>query len=202
MQRLLTFLFTTALLSTGAGYAAESITDKSTGKSFPAEVTFKFDDTDYNLKATGIATRKKFFVKVYSIAHYMQDPQKGTLNEVMQEVMNDKRAKQFTAVWLRPVDEKKIHDSYMEALRKNLGDEGFEKHSEDVNQFLAFFGGGAQTNDTHIVRWIPEGVIEVEINDEVKGQIKNEEFAKAVWEIWLGPRSVVKREELVSRITD
>ncbi|NGX43308.1 MAG: hypothetical protein K940chlam7_01603 [Chlamydiae bacterium] len=195
------FLVSFALfcLITGFCFAQDTISDRATGKSFPKTVAFDYEGSSYNLDATGVSTRKKFFAKVYSIAHYMEDPASVAGGDVFEAIINSKNAKQLTSIWVRNVSEKKVTDGYRESFGKILSREEMSELNDQINQYLGFFGN-VNSNDKHVIRWFPDGTVTVEINGEMKGSIKSEKFARALWNVWLGDRSVVKRDQLISLI--
>jgi len=184
-----------------AGGLSADITDKATGKSFPSEVSFNSGGKDWNLTATGVSTRTKFFVKVYSVAHYIQNNADINKNNIFTQVFNDTIAKQLTLIWARDVDAKTIQDGYMDTFKKVLTPAEQQTLQPQIDQFLGFFNDNMNANDTQVIRWAPGGHIEVEVNGVKKGEVVNPEFAKAVWGIWLGAKSVVNRNQLVSLIT-
>jgi hypothetical protein len=186
----------TLSLFTGSLQAANDITDKTTGISFPEHITFIFKDKEYQLQATGVATRKKFVIKVYSIAHYLQDGAK-TGEDKIPEILQDTLAKQLTIKWVRDVPANKIQEAYQEGLKNSLGSQ-YGAMQDDSNKFLSFFSQDAKKGDEQILRWIPGGNIEVVINDNSMGTITNVDFAKGLWNIWFGPNSVVDKDNLIS----
>ena len=197
--KLTTYAFTaliSAFIFTNSANAA--ITDKSTGQSFPDTETIKFEGNDHSLEATGVATRKKFFAKIYSVAHYMEDPQGGRGNAVFDEILNSDKPKQLFLKWVRSVSGKKVMDGYKESFDKAAGRGGNIR--SDVDKYVGFFSRGVSDGDTHVMNWLPDGTIEVYINGNQVGTIKNKEFAKALWSIWFGRKSVVNRNDLISRI--
>lgn len=194
------FIFSLLLSVATVGLNAGTFTDSSTGISFPDEVTFEDNGTSYTLDATGVATRKKFIVKVYSIAHYMQDPQKTSSQNAFDEILNSDKAKQFTMIWARSVDSKKIRDAYEDAFDQVLSKNEQRQMKSEINKFLNFFKGDSNKNDKYIFRWLPGGKLLVNINGRNVGEIDNQKFAKAVWEIWFNPKSVVSRNRLVSKM--
>ena len=180
--------------------AANTIQDRTTNISFPTEVSFDNAGENYSLEVTGVAVRKKFFVKVYAVAHYMEKPEKGSRKTVINDVLNDHRAKQLTIHWLRSVSGDKIRDGYLDALSSILGRSNSSKMAKISESLTDYFSDGAKKNDQHILRWMPDGTLIVEINGEVVGTIEDDTFAKAVWEIWFGPRSVVNRNQLIEHL--
>lgn len=184
----------------GGGCAAqEMIEDKTTGKTFPTTVAFTYQEKEYDLEATGVATRKKLFVKIYSIAHYMQDPEELEGENLFNEIIRSKKAKQFTAQWVRSVGKAKLDQGYRNAFEKNLSQQELSELQPTIDQYLTFFGN-VRKNDKQVIRSLPNGTIIVEINGVEKGKINNEQFAQALWSIWFGPHSVVNRDELISQV--
>lgn len=178
--------------------ADAAITDSATGQSFPDTVTVSVDGKDTTLTGTGVSTRKKFFVKVYSVAHYMQDP-KGSGNDLFDEILNSDKPKQLFLKWVRSASGKKVQDGYKESFDKVVS-RGQSNVQSDVDKYIGFFSKGVTEGNTHQMNWLPDGTIEVYINGNQVGSIKNKDFAKALWEIWFGRKSVVNRNQLVSRV--
>lgn len=173
----------------------EKLEDPSTQLSFPRQIKLP---SGVILEATGVATRYKFMVKVYSIAHYLQDPHSGTIQEALKQVFDDNKIKQFTMHWVRDVDLRKIRETFWESFERVLIEEDYDKLSKEIDQFVNLYDRDALKNSVHELRWLPEGVIELYIEGQLKGSIKSLSFAKALWDIWLGPKSVVDRDKLVS----
>lgn len=191
-----TLLF--GLLSFGI-YAQNDVRDASTGETFPSEVSFEYEEKNFHLQATGVATRKKFFVKVYSIAHYLQTSGAVPPNaDKFQVIMNDDNAKQFTIKWLRSVNAEKVREGFMESFSKSLSPSDFSSQQADINKFVHLFNRNVQKGDEDVIRWLPGGYVEVVLNGSKAGSIKNVDFAKALWNIWFGSNSVVDRNNLVS----
>ena len=72
------------------------------------------------MQATGVATRKKFFVKVYSVASYLQDGANPG-GDVVQAIMQDQKAKQLTLKWVHEASPEKVQDGYRESFRNAVG---------------------------------------------------------------------------------
>ncbi|MGA8164776.1 MAG: chalcone isomerase family protein [Waddliaceae bacterium] len=191
----------TFLIACFAGVCAanEMIEDKTTGKTFPVNVTFTYEGNGYDLKATGAATRKKLFIKIYSIAHYMQDPSALKEGNIYDDIINSDKAKQLTAKWVRSVDQERFKKGYLASFKKAVPPQLLTQLRPTFDQFLTFFGEVSK-NDTQVIRSLPGGVVIVEINGVETGRIQNEEFAKALWSIWFGPNSIVNRKDLVSQL--
>lgn len=192
--------FMISLFVIGTSFADETIVDKATGKTFPLHVSYNLGGKEWNLSATGVSTRTKFFVKVYSVAHYLQDGVNVNKSSVFNQIFNDSFAKQLTLIWGRDVDAKTIRNGYLETLKQVFSQGQLQTFQPQIDEFLGFYSENAKVNDKHVLRWAPGGILQVEINGVLKGEITNADFAPAVWGIWLSPKSVVNRNQLVSRI--
>jgi len=190
------FVLSIGLMSASA-FAAEEVRDLSTGAVFPPTVTFEDNGKTYNLQATGVSTRKKFFVKVYSIASYLQEGAHKNGGDIIREILQDDNAKQLTLKWVRNAPVDKVKEGYVESFREVLGSD-YPKMQGQVDQFIQLFNNEIKKDDEHVLRWMPGGLIEVFINGHQVGSFTNKDFAKALWSIWFGQKSVVNRDALVS----
>jgi hypothetical protein len=189
-----------AVLScTIAMFAQETVKESSTGKVFPAGVTISQDGKSYSLVLTGTAVRKKLIIKVYAIAHYMQDPPAGSAKDVCAGVLTDGKAKQITMQFVREVGVDKIRTAYRDGFQDNAGKDEYAAITPLVEQFVGYFGGDVKEGDTFILRWLPGGVVQAQVQGEEKPAISSPLFARVLWSIWLGEDAIVDREDLVSR---
>ena len=181
-------------------FAQEKVVESSTGKSFPSVEKFKYNGTDYSVNLTGVTVRKKFFFKVYGMAHYLQDPVKSDKKTGINNILSDGKAKQISMIFVRDVDKKKIQDTYMEGFQNNSSQEDFNKIQPQVNQFLGYFSKDVNENDEIVLRWLPRGTVITIFQGEEKPAITNKMFARILWSIWFGDDSPVDVDDLISRI--
>lgn len=202
-QKLFTFLsFLGLFLGVLSPIYSDQVKDPATNVSFPSDVSFKEGSKNYNLKLTGIATRQKFFLKIYSVAHYIENPENFSSDqEALNFVLNDtSRAKQLSMHWVRGISLEKLREAYSEGIQKTLSPEQFQSLQNEINTFLNLFNKGSKAGDIYTLRWLPKGKLILDVNGDRIGEIVNTVFAKAVWEIWLGTHSVVKRDNLISNL--
>ena len=196
-------LFGVALLVSWAGLlfaADEMIEESSTGKMFPKQVTVSHEGTDYTLTLTGATVRKKVVVKVYGIAHYMQEPAQGSANDLFKEVLTDGKAKQITMDFARDVSADKIQGAFRDGFKKNTTAAELKEIQPLIDQFIAYYDkADVDKNDQYILRWLPGGVVLAAVKGVEKPAIVNTTFAKALWSIWLGKDSIVDQEKLIER---
>lgn len=180
--------------------AEDSIVDSSTRESFPKEVSFDFNGKQYQLDATGVATRKKLIVKVYSIASYLQKGVAKPGADNLAAILSDENAKQLTMKWVRAVGGAQVQETYQESLHKVFSEEAYAQLKGVIDTFLTFFSAGAEKGDVFVLRWIPGGNVEVLINNKKVGSVTNAAFAKGLWNVWFGSKSVVNSQDLLSLV--
>ena len=178
--------------------AQETIKDNISGELFPKTVSFDHNGKQYHLEATGATTRKKLIIKVYSLAHYLQKKEGRNAGDRFQSILRDDVAKQFTMRWLHNVDVDKIQEAYQDGFRKNLSPDVYNRLQNEIDQFISFFNQPAKKGDEYILRWIPGGMVEVHMNGKKAGSVTNPDLARGLWSIWVGDKSIVNRDQLVS----
>jgi hypothetical protein len=176
---------------------ADDVRDSSTGVAFPSEITIEHAGKQYLLQATGVATRKKFFVKVYSVASYLQDASQNN-GDKFSAIMNMDKAKQLTLKFVHDAPADKVQSGYQDSFHKVLSDAQYNQMQSQINTFVQFFNQDMQKGGEQVIRWFPDGYVEVLINGNKAGSLTNSELAKAIWNIWFGSNSVVDRDQLVS----
>jgi len=189
------FLLPTLLLS------QTMVKEPSTEKSFPSTLTFKSGSSEYTLNLTGLSVRKKYFFKVYGIAHYLQDAGTVSKADAFKACLADGKAKQITMDFARDVDNKSIIDTYNESFKEMATKEELASVQSSLTQYLGYFDKEVKENQQYILRWLPGGTILATIQGEEKPAITNETFARILWSIWLGSDSVVDRDDLVALMT-
>ena len=195
-----TLLATSLLVCAPMLIAQETVKEKSTGKSFPTTITVSHEGTDFTLALTGTTVRKKLIIKVYAIAHYMQDLPKGSEKELVAAVLTDGKAKQLTMEFVRDVSKEQIRNAYKDGFEENASKDEQKAIAPLVEQFLNYFTGDVKENDRFILRWLPGGVVQAQVQGTEKPAITNAVFARVLWTIWFGEDSIVDPEDLVSRM--
>lgn len=179
--------------------AVDMIKDNSTGEVFPREIAIDHEGKHYELEATGVTTRKKLVIKIYGLASYLQkNPQHLKQQDKYEAIFSDDNAKQITMKWVRDVSLENLQETYRESFRKVLTAQEYAQQQNDIEKYITFFTWGAHKGDEFINRWLPGGYVEVLINGNRVGSITNKAFAKGLWSIWFGNKSVVDRVQLTS----
>lgn len=191
------FLFCAlSFLAVSFGIADETVKDTVTGEVFPAQITLEEDGHTYTLLATGISTRKKFGVKVYSVAHYMEQGPLAAGDKFL-EILKEGKVKQLTFKWLHNASAKQMQEGYLDSFKNILSKEQHTQLENPIQEYVGFFKEPLKKGDTLILRWLPGGKIELLLNQKELGHLSNPDFAKALWSMWFGPKSVVDRDRLL-----
>lgn len=176
----------------------EEVRDPTTGETFSPDVTVDHEGKTFHLQATGVATRKKLIVSVYSVAHYLQEGAFKAGDDPVEVIMKDTNAKQLTLKWVHEVSAEKVQNGYKESLKNALSEADLERLQKDVDQYVAFFSQDVKKGDEHVIRWLPGGYVEVILNGKKAGSLTDPAFAAGLWSIWFGEKSVVNRTKLIS----
>lgn len=198
-RTLLTSLLASFLVS--VPLFAETFIERQSDTPFEKNVTFTHKGQTYSLDATGASLRRKWFVKGYAVAHYLQNPIRADQETVLKDIFSSDKGKQITMIWLHKLPLALIREGFQESLQKNLKEADYTALKPEIDKFLNFFKADAQVNDMTTFRWLPGGYMELSNNDVKLGSLVNEALAQALWSIWLGPDSVVNRKQLISLVT-
>jgi hypothetical protein len=178
-------------------FALAQETVEEADKHFPKTVSFKHDYKSYDLEVTGLSVRKKFFVKVYVIAHYMDKAGFENYDDARGAALSDQYAKQITLDFKRDVEAKKMIDAYREGFEKNSSQSERAEISTLVDQFIAYFAEDVKENDQFVLRWLPGGIVLTSIKGQDMPPLDSVAFARVLWRIWLGKHSPVDKNKLV-----
>jgi hypothetical protein len=186
-----------------AAEAQETVEEKSTGKQFPKTVSFAGDYKTHNLQITGMGLRKKFWVKVYGMAHYMEGGRTfENKKDALTTALSDQYAKQITMVFVRDVDAGKIRDAFSEGFKKNASKTEMEQISELVDEFVGFFKEDIKNGERIVLRTQPGGRVTTMIHGAEQKPIDSVTFSSVLWRIWLGKHSIVNRDRLVEMVVE
>ncbi len=213
------FFATFGLLSSvlPASAQAETVVESASGQKFETERTV--DGKSYVLTGTGI--RKKFIIKVYAMALYVDEADaKRAFPSVVQRaggadkahLLASDHAESFlvwgqfgkTAVlrFVRGVDKGKIQNAYRESLSEELSDKSPADLRSAAEQFVALFDHDMQDGQDLIIHTTTDGKVSVEMAGVKKDGPQNAKLNRAIWSIWLGakPISADLKKGLVDRI--
>ena len=175
--------------------------ERTTSVEFPLTTSFSSHGQAYTLQATGAALRRKWFVDGYTIASYIANPIRGDQDVVLADIFQSDKAKQLTIHWMHLLPLQLVREGYAESLHKVLNDQEYNRLKPDIDKYLSWYTADAKVGDIFVLKWLPGGYLELDLNDKLVGNMVSPELAKALWSIWLGPDSVVDRKQLIGLVS-
>ena len=192
-----------AVAASPAGMAASSdgatVVASSTGAAFPAEVSFVDHGTPYHLTATGVAVRTKFFFKVYTLAHYLDERATTAGADIVERILSDDTAKQVTMEFARALRADQIRDGLIETYTRSATGDELHATRPLLEEFLAATRKDVMKGERFVVRWLPGGRLQGIYDDAIACEITNATFARVFWSMWFGARPVLDRDQLLAR---
>lgn len=200
-----------------SGALAENVTEPGSGVSFEANRTF--DGRPYALVGTGL--RKKFGFKVYSMALYVDEPEAKRAFPALATRAGGGNRDKLTAsdhaqsfiIWgqfpkvavlrlLRNIGAKKILDTFKESLESQFAGSMTNDVQKNLDEMVALLDRDMKSGQELLFHTSADGRVELEIDGEKKPGPQNVKLVRALWGVWLGPKTVSNemRKSLVDRI--
>lgn len=147
----------------------------------PFAETYQAEDTRLHLRGYGLL-RYMVFIKAYVGAFY-------TPPGVATAAALDRTPRRLELSYFHAI----AAEDFAEATRKKIADnvtpETMGAIAERLERFNGFYRD-VQPGDRYALTYIPERGTELALNGEVLGRIAGDDFAAAVFAIWLGPNPI------------
>jgi hypothetical protein len=154
-----------------------------------------------NLKYTGESSRKKFFVKVYNVASYVQDGVFKGGNKFDEILQDNNGIKRLDIKWVHEASKDKVKEGWEESFKSHLSDQQYAALQPDIQKFVGFLTAeDTKVGDEQVFTWLANGSVGVQLNGKNLGTIDNKDFGKALWTLYFGPKSVVDRDKLLQDV--
>lgn len=180
-QTLIAAWWISSLLLATSALAADAAARELNGVNLAESVTAA-DGTRLTLNGAGV--RSKFVVDVYVAALYL--PQKTTNAATAGQGAG---AKRIQLHFLREVDAKKIVAAWDEGFAANTGAADLTRLRDRIERFNALFPT-LRKGDIVSLEYVPARGTQVSIGAQERGLIAGEDFAQALFRIWLGEQPV------------
>ncbi len=183
---------------------AESSLEKSNSQ-FSDSVAIEHKGEKLELNLTGQTIRKKFFLKIYSMAHYIENKSGNSFSEnsdkdIYSTLLKHNGAKQISMVFKRALTAKQIKESLTSGMKKNSAEGEYEQILLSVGIFNRAITADVKENDEFTLRWFTDGTLVSLFQGQEISAIEDKQFAKILWSIWFSDKSVVKRERLIEKL--
>ncbi|MBL9082648.1 MAG: chalcone isomerase family protein [Planctomycetales bacterium] len=180
--------------TTGLTTAATSTMPAVTGSEpvamegiFPVAKTIDVAGVRSPVKLTGQAIRKAMMIKFYQIASYCDSAQSP---EHVDALASANCPKQLVLTMIRDVPQSILQRSFKEAFAKNDPEGKFAAESKTMldHMLIAPLCEGETVQITHL----PDQGVACSVRGGEPIVVKNLDFAKVVWNVYMGPNGVCK----------
>ncbi len=202
--------FTLFIVLTSTTFAIDKFSETKNGNSFLNQLVVEHNHEQLNLSLTGLATRKKFFLNIYSMAHYIeQEPDvanqdilnsDNAANKVYENILHSHRTKQISMVFLRSLKANQIKKSLLSSIQSNTSEEDYKVIQPQIDEFIEAIYSDVKKNDEFVIRWFPDGTVVALFAGQQISIIHSERFARTLWLIWFGENSVIDRKSLIEKL--
>src|SRR5262245_16283930 len=176
-----------ALLIAGAGaaLAGEMVGVEGSSTQYPTPIQSNVHDKDVKLGLTGTAMRKKWVINVYAVGSYLQEGVKVHSGE---ELATVNCVKQLHLIMERDIDGKDMAEGFQNGIRLNYAAATFDPEVYKVVEFMR--SHPVKKGDQVWLTFVPGTGLHCNIVGKGELKIDNPAFARAIWEIYLGPNNL------------
>ncbi len=171
------------------GLCVSAIADDSTvtvgSTRYPTSIAGRSGEKPIRLKLTGTAMRTKWTFNVYSIASYVEE---GTVVRTPEALAGAAAPKMLCLTFERAVGSADLAKSFREAVAMNHPAPAF---SAELDALAGYFESHPVGKGKSI--WLsphPEAGFTCQLNGAPAVTIPSDEFARAVWGVYLGPKNL------------
>src|SRR5262245_8860420 len=168
-----------------AAVATELIGLPGSAATYPTETTISINGQPVAVKLTGLAMRKKLLFNVYAIGSYVE---KTSTVKTAEELAAADTPKMLHLIMERDLDGKELAQAFQEAIRLNYAAPTFDQEITKLGDVLK--AQSIKKGDKMQLIHVPGVGVECVLNGKTEVTINNVAFAKAVWEIYLGPKNL------------
>ena len=194
-----------AIVLVSVAQADNSVSETGAETQFPHNIVIEYNNEQLDLFMTGLTIRRKFFLKIYSMAHYIEQvPNVSGSNisddNIYKSILQNNGIKQISMVFMRKLSAEQIQDSLRSGMQLNSSADDYLKILPEVEEFMQAIYADVKKNDEFIIRWYPDGEVISLFQGTQISSIKNVKFAETLWAIWFGDYSVIDRKALIGEL--
>jgi hypothetical protein len=185
------------LLGGVGAFAAELVGVHGSDTRFTTTMESTAGGKPAKLVLTGVALRQKFFFNVYAIGSYVRE---GAGVRSAEELAAADCPKCLHLVMERALEGKDMAEAFQTAIRANYPEPAF---AEEVSTLVQTMRAETVSRGDHIyLTHIPDVGLQCRIIGKTEFLIKNPQFSRALWDIYLGKNNLGEaiKKALVSRL--
>lgn len=166
-----------------SGSAADPVSVPGTSVAYAPSVEATVKGQSVRLNLTGVGLRTRLIVNVYAIASYVQD---GTGVRSAEDLAKSDSVRLLHLVMQRAVEPDDFIGAFKAAVGKTYPADAF---ATEFAQLATAVGSTAAAKGDHVILLsLPGEGVRIQIAQRVDLTIKNPAFARALWEVYLGPK--------------
>jgi len=182
-------------VAAAAGRADEPVRVTGTPTAYEPVVTVRAGDKDVRLNLTGAGLRSKVGVRVYTVASYVQE---GVTVRTAEDVVKADAVRVLHLVMQRKVEPAEFVGAFKTAVARAYPDDRF---AAEFAQVVKAVGDNAAEKGDHVTLLsVPGEGVRIRLGKKVDVTVKNADFARALWEMYLGADPV--SDALKASLTD
>ena len=194
-----------AIVLVSVAQADNSVSETGAETQFAHNIVIEYNNEQLDLFMTGLTIRRKFFLKIYSMAHYIEQvPNVSGSNisddNIYKSILQNNGIKQISMVFMRKLSAEQIQNSLRSGMQLNSSEADHLKILPQVEEFVQAIYVDVKKNDEFVIRWYPDGEVISLFQGAQISSIKNVKFAETLWAIWFGDYSVVDRKALIGEL--
>jgi hypothetical protein len=183
-------------------HAGDSVSETRDEKQFPHNIVIEYNNEQMDLFMTGLTIRRKLFLKIYSMAHYIEHLPNVAGSDISDDniyksILQNNGIKQISMVFMRKLSAEQIQNSLRSGMQLNSSEADYLKILPQVEEFMQAIHADVKKNDEFVIRWYPDGEVISFFQGTQISSIKSVKFAETLWAIWFGDFSVVDRKALI-----
>jgi chalcone isomerase-like protein len=189
----------------GVSFANDERSEVNEDRQFPDNIIVDYNDEQLELNLTGMTIRKKFFMKIYSMAHYLEMSSgvsgfSDSNDKIYENILQQKITKQISMVFLRTLKAEQIQKSLISGIKLNTNEEEYKQILPQLESFIRPITEDVNQSDEFVLRWYSNDTVVSTFQGEQISSIKDRTFARALWSIWFGRHSIVERSALIEQM--
>lgn len=151
------------------------------------------------LQLTGSTTRKRFFLKIYRISHYMEWPANRDVdaNALFSLITSGSVEQRIELVFLRSVSRKQLENALIKGVKRNNPGRDLTDIETKIKTLSSGFDKNVEAQTHLVLARSASDVLNVYFNDEKIVASNNKTFNESLWSIWFGDKPTVDKNELI-----
>jgi hypothetical protein len=152
-----------------------------------------------SLQLTGSAIRKRFFLKIYRISHYMKWPTDRIVDSrtLFSLISSGNVEQRIELVFLRSVSRKQLENALIEGVKRNNPGRDLSDIEAQIKTLSSGFDKDVEAQTHLVLARSASDVLTVYFNDEEIIESTNKTFNESLWSIWFGEKPTVDKDELI-----